>query len=93
MYHQDLSTGKLFVTFSRDSTCTKNLQSPWDGYEILTLNPDNKVKISETVNQQRCLFPIWSLGKWKDMKVREMVMVNNNKVVSNFCILKIINKL
>ena len=69
MYHKDVDTGRVFVSFSTDSTCTNMLQSPWDGYETMVLTPFKLLSPPAPVHSHSCLFPLWANGEWKDMKV------------------------
>ncbi|CAL4137486.1 unnamed protein product, partial [Meganyctiphanes norvegica] len=69
MYKVEEGSGRVFLSFSSDSTCINNLHSAWEGYETLVLTPEPPTPPSHQISTSTCAFPAWSQGVWEHVRV------------------------
>ncbi|CAL4076482.1 unnamed protein product [Meganyctiphanes norvegica] len=69
MYSVDEDTGRVFLSFSIDATCTNHLHSPWDGYESMVLTPVTAPAPPSIVHTHACGFPQWAQGSWQHLHI------------------------
>ncbi|XP_023230618.1 uncharacterized protein LOC111630705 [Centruroides sculpturatus] len=80
LYRQDKTTGRVYVSFSADSTCTNQLASATDGYESLILTPLPNRSLPTQVETSRCKFPEWIQGQWEHIKVEGKIFTFRDSV-------------
>ncbi|XP_047477451.1 uncharacterized protein LOC125031053 [Penaeus chinensis] len=69
MYSVEETTGRVFLSFSIDATCTNHLHSPWDGYESMVLTPVTPPTPPAVVETTACAFPEWAHGSWQHLQI------------------------
>ncbi|XP_042243521.1 uncharacterized protein LOC121880398 isoform X2 [Homarus americanus] len=69
MYSVESATGRVFLSFSIDATCTNHLHSPWDGYETMVLTPVTPPAPPAVVHTTVCAFPRWAQGSWQHLQI------------------------
>ncbi|KAK8745085.1 hypothetical protein OTU49_000454 [Cherax quadricarinatus] len=69
MYSVESATGRVFVSFSIDATCTNHLHSPWDGYEAMVLTPLPPPTPPTILHTTACAFPRWAQGSWQHLQI------------------------
>ncbi|XP_069983696.1 uncharacterized protein [Penaeus vannamei] len=69
MYSVEETTGRVFLSFSIDATCTNHLHSPWDGYESMVLTPVTPPTPPAVVQTTACAFPEWAHGSWQHLQI------------------------
>ncbi|EFN77066.1 hypothetical protein EAI_04213 [Harpegnathos saltator] len=66
IYDVDNKTGKTYMAFSSDSSCTRNLQNSTSGHETLILSKTpNQKKVPNYVKTHVATFPKWAQGVWE----------------------------
>ncbi|XP_022186189.1 uncharacterized protein LOC111045173 isoform X1 [Nilaparvata lugens] len=73
LYHTDRS-GKVFIAFSSDSTCTSNLYNSTTGYETMVLTPSKEQEYPPKVLMSVCRLPAWMQGTWEHLTVNGQIM-------------------
>ena len=63
MYREDEATGRVFMAFSSDSTCSTDLHSASQGYETLALRRVPSNNWPPRVMAATCMFPPWAQGR------------------------------
>ncbi|XP_071516653.1 uncharacterized protein [Panulirus ornatus] len=69
MYSVEEDTGRVFLSFSIDATCTNHLHSPWEGYETMVLTPVDPASPPPVVQANVCAFPRWAQGSWQHLQI------------------------
>ncbi|KAG1670312.1 hypothetical protein GQR58_017052 [Nymphon striatum] len=69
IYEKDELTGEVKLSLSVDSTCTNDLISATEGYELLSLKPVPPMSWPTRVQASNCFFPRWAQGEWENMNV------------------------
>ncbi|KAK7056584.1 hypothetical protein SK128_000487, partial [Halocaridina rubra] len=69
MYSVEETTGRVYLSFSIDATCTNHLHSPWDGYETMVLTPVTPLAPPAIVHTTTCRFPEWAQGSFQHLKI------------------------
>lgn len=69
MYSVEEGTGRVYLSFSIDATCTNHLHSPWDGYETMVLTPVTPLAPPAIVHTNTCAFPEWAQGSWQHLQI------------------------
>lgn len=73
LYHTDRS-GKVYLAFSSDSSCTSNLHNSTSGYETMVLTPLKEEEYPPKVLMSACKFPEWMQGTWVNLNVKGQIM-------------------
>ncbi|XP_069939038.1 uncharacterized protein [Cherax quadricarinatus] len=75
MFREEAGTGRVFVAFSEDSTCTNGLYSPTDGYETYVLTSVPPPPLPPDVTSSSCTFPRSLRGHWHHTYVADDTVV------------------
>ncbi|KAF5272839.1 hypothetical protein FQR65_LT00435 [Abscondita terminalis] len=75
LYKQNDSTGSLYLSLGKDSTCNTDLHNATYGHEVFELLPKEERNWPSEVEIRQCSFPEWLTGEW------EQVRVDNNTFV------------
>ncbi|XP_066938431.1 uncharacterized protein [Macrobrachium rosenbergii] len=90
MFHEEVGTGRVFLAFSEDSTCTNSLKSPRDGYETYEMMSTPPPPLPPFVSQAACKFPKSLMGHWHHTYVADDTVVfkdyRNFKTYSARCV-------
>ena len=83
MYEQDRNTGDVYLSLSIDATCRHHLDSPWRGYETLTLKPFANPTPPIHAQMRTCVFPLWAQGNWQHLQVGYFFLISQINRVFN----------
>lgn len=90
MFREEAGTGRIFIAFSEDSTCTNSLTSPKDGYETYELISIPSLPLPPSVGAANCTFPMSLMGHWHHTYVADNTVVfkdyRNFKTYSARCV-------
>lgn len=81
MYSVEEGTGRVFLSFSIDATCTNHLHSPWEGYETMVLTPVAAAAPPAVVQANVCAFPLWAQGSWQHLQVSQRCRITTDKIL------------
>ncbi|XP_037071136.1 uncharacterized protein LOC119092270 [Pollicipes pollicipes] len=82
MYREELGSGRIFLAFSSDSSCHRQLVNATHGHERLVLYAAVSHPWPPAVRRATCTFPDWAQGHWQHAHVDGNTIVY--KDVANF---------
>ncbi|KAK4871785.1 hypothetical protein RN001_015909 [Aquatica leii] len=75
LYKRNESTGSIYLSLGKDSTCNTDLHNATYGHEVFELVPKEETSWPREIAFGQCNFPEWLIGNWEHARVDEKTFI------------------
>ncbi|KAF5294827.1 hypothetical protein FQA39_LY00311 [Lamprigera yunnana] len=93
IYKRNESSGHIYLSLGKDSTCTTDLRNASYGHEVFELIPKKENSWPTEITFGKCSFPEWLVGSWEHMDVEENTLIYRDHMTFTTYIVKCIQKI